>query len=421
MDDVIVVGAGPAGNNTALGLATRGHAVTVIDWRHDIGDKLCTGLVGRECIRRFPIDPEHVLREPRSAMVMAPGAPGVLFEANTSPACIVDRVAYVASFAHRAQDAGAVYLLGQRVQQIIPQRHGVTVVTDRGTRQARALVLASGFGSPLARQAGFGSVTDYVTGVQAVVSTNGIEDVEVHLGHDVAPGFFSWLVPTRRDTALVGLLSRRKAQDHLARFVECLQQKGKIGAAISEAKSWGIPLRPLKRTYRDRILVVGDAAGQVKPTTGGGIYYSLLVSEIAAQVMSEALNGDDLSASGLRNYQTRWHDLLGHELNVGYSARRLYEFLSDKQIGSLVQQAGANGINGELTGASDVSFDWHSRMIGNVLGHPVLGAALKMINPVLARLARPTEPETSGPVTGPVNGQVNGSNASGSPTKTQPH
>ncbi|MCI0896452.1 MAG: NAD(P)/FAD-dependent oxidoreductase, partial [Chloroflexi bacterium] len=77
MDDVIVVGAGPAGNNTALGLATRGHAVTVIDWRHDIGDKLCTGLVGRECIRRFPIDPEHVLREPRSAMVMAPGAPGV--------------------------------------------------------------------------------------------------------------------------------------------------------------------------------------------------------------------------------------------------------------------------------------------------------------------------------------------------------
>ncbi|MCI0896326.1 MAG: hypothetical protein J4N84_15645, partial [Chloroflexi bacterium] len=175
-----------------------------------------------------------------------------------------------------------------------------------------------------------------------------------------------------------------------------------------------------KRTYRDRILVVGDAAGQVKPTTGGGIFYSLLVSEIAAQVMSEALNGDDLSASGLRNYQTRWHDLLGHELNVGYSARRLYEFLSDKQIGSLVQQAGANGINGELTGASDVSFDWHSRMIGNVLGHPVLGAALKMINPVLARLARPTEPETSGPVTGPVNGQVNGSNAPSPPTKTQP-
>ncbi len=419
MDDVIVVGAGPAGNNTALGLANRGHAVTVIDWRHDIGDKLCTGLVGRECIRRFPIDPDLVFREPRSAKVIAPGAPEVLFEADTSPACIIDRVAYVASFAQRAQDAGAVYLLGQRVQQIIPQHHGVTVVTDKGTRHARALVLAAGFGSPLARQAGFGSVTDYVTGVQAEVSTSGIEDVEVHLGHDVAPGFFSWLVPTRRDTALVGLLSRKKAQDHLARFVQCLQQKGKIGAAISESKAWGIPLRPLKRTYRDRVLVVGDAAGQVKPTTGGGIFYSLLVSEIAAQVMSEALSGDDLSARGLRNYQTKWRELLGQELDVGYSARRLYEYLSDKQIGSLVQQAGANGIHGELTGASDVSFDWHSRMIGNVMGHPVLGAALRMINPVLARLARPAEPEPSLSVNVPANVPVNESDAPSPLTKTR--
>ena len=55
MDDVIIVGAGPAGNNTALGLASRGFAVTVIDARQIIGDKLCTGIVGQECTRRFPI------------------------------------------------------------------------------------------------------------------------------------------------------------------------------------------------------------------------------------------------------------------------------------------------------------------------------------------------------------------------------
>ena len=82
MDDVIVVGAGPAGNNTALGLASRGHAVTVIDWRHDIGDKLCTGLLGRECIRRFPIDPNFIYREPHSAELIAPGAGTVRFEAD---------------------------------------------------------------------------------------------------------------------------------------------------------------------------------------------------------------------------------------------------------------------------------------------------------------------------------------------------
>ena len=67
MDDVIVVGAGPAGNNAALTLAKQGYGVTVIDSRENIGDKLCTGLVGEECFRRYPIDPSLVYREINSA------------------------------------------------------------------------------------------------------------------------------------------------------------------------------------------------------------------------------------------------------------------------------------------------------------------------------------------------------------------
>ena len=72
MDDVIVVGAGPAGNNAALTLAKKGYGVTVIDSRENIGDKLCTGLVGEECFRRYPIDPSLVYRESNSARVVAP-------------------------------------------------------------------------------------------------------------------------------------------------------------------------------------------------------------------------------------------------------------------------------------------------------------------------------------------------------------
>lgn len=397
MDDVIVVGAGPAGNNAALGLATQGYSVTVIDWREAIGDKLCTGILGRECVQRFPIDQDLIYREPRAAQLVAPAAGTVRFEAAGPQACVVDRVSYVASFATRARAAGAEYLLGQRVQRVIFQRESVTVVTDQGVRRARSLVLAAGFGSPLIRQVGLGSVSDYVAGVQAVVSTDGVDDVEVHLGHDVAPGFFSWLVPTLPDRALVGLLARKQAQAYLASFIQRLRQAGKIKDIITEATCWGVPLRPLKRTYRDRVLVVGDAAGQVKPTTGGGIFYSLLASEIAAQVLSEALAADDLSSGRLSQYQTRWKDLLAGELQVGYSARRLFEFLNDRQIGSLVTQAGANGFHSDLVGSSDVSFDWHSKMIAKVMGNPALGGALRLINPLLARLAPHSEIDGASP------------------------
>jgi flavin-dependent dehydrogenase len=284
----------------------------------------------------------------------------------------------------------------------------VTITTDEDCYQTRALVLADGFGSPLARQLGFGSVSDYVTGAQAVVSTSGINDVEVHLGRDVAPGFFSWVVPTLEGRALIGLLARREAQPLLSGFIQRQRHQGKITGVISKPAAWGIPLRPLRRTYQDRVLVVGDAAGQVKPTTGGGIYYSLLAGEIAGQALDEAFADDDLSAARLSQYQHRWKRLLSRELEVGYSARRLFEFLTDQQIASLVEQAGANGFRTELASSSDIGFDWHSRTIAKVLRHPVLGGALRVINPLLARLARPSDmsygsPAASGgmPGTGP--------------------
>ncbi len=391
MDDVIVVGAGPAGNNTALGLASRGHSVTVIDARYNIGEKLCTGIVGQECTRRFPIDPSLVYREASAADVTAPGATNVRFEASGPQGQIINRVAYVASFAKRAQEQGANYLLGERVQEVSPDADGVTVVTDRGTYRSRALVLASGFGSPLAKQIGLGTVPDYVTGTQVEVSIPGVVggsgEVQIYVGQSVAPGFFSWLVPTAPGRALAGLLARRQAPEHLNKFIQQLRRAGKIDTVLGNPARWGIPLRPLKITYKDRVLVAGDAAGQVKPTTGGGIYYSLLASGIASQVLAEALSDDDLSASRLGQYQRRWKSLLSKELEVGYSARRLFEALNDQQISSLVIQAGARGTHNDLFNSGGVSFDWHSKLIGRIIRHPVMGSALGLINPLLARLA----------------------------------
>ncbi|MCH7736160.1 MAG: NAD(P)/FAD-dependent oxidoreductase [Chloroflexi bacterium] len=392
MQDVIVVGAGPAGNNAALSLASQGYGVTVIDSRENIGEKLCTGLVGEECFRRYPIDPALVYREISAASVIAPSNDVVRFQTQYPVARVVNRVAYVKSFADKAREAGAQYLLGRRVVRLEQQNDRVSVVTDDGTTEARSLVLAAGFGSQLNRQLGLGEPSDYVVGVQSLVETEGVDEVEVYLGRDVAPGFFAWLVPTQPGYALAGLLVRKNAPERFADFVSARQAEGKITGPVDKPVCWGIPLRPLRKTYTDRVVVVGDAAGQVKPTTGGGIFYSLLASEIASGALHKALREDKLSANHLGDYQKQWKSLLSNELEVGYSARRVFEYLSDSHISSLIDQAGKNGFVSELAASPDVSFDWHSSMIGKIMGHPTLGGVLRLVNPLLARMAKPPEP-----------------------------
>ena len=79
-------------------------------------------------------------------------------------------------------------------------------------------------------------------------------------------------------------------------------------------------------------MVVGDAAGQVKPTSGGGIYYGLLCADIAADTLHRALQEGDFSAGMLSRYERKWKKRLGRELKIGYWARRMFERLSDGQI-----------------------------------------------------------------------------------------
>ena len=393
MVDVIVVGAGPAGNNVAYRLASLGYDVTVVDWRRRIGDKLCSGIVGRECTLQYPLDPSMVYRDVNRAQAVAPSGLTIDFARRDVQAHVIDRVAYVESFADKARSAGASYKLGQRVTHVKADEYRATVHLsdgpDRSTLHARALVLACGFGSSLSTQLGLGRVGDYATGVQAEVSAPEGGEMQVYLGRDVAPEFFAWFVPTAEGKALVGLLSRRNGQPHLESLIHKLQMEGKVQNVIRGPARWGLPLRPLSKTFGDRLLVVGDAAGQVKPTTGGGIHYALMASEIAADALHNGLRHNDLSTLTLGQYELQWKALLAKEMDTGYSARLAFESLEDVQIDALMRTMSTNGLYKYLANSRAISFDWHSGVILKLLSHPLFSKALKLVNPLLAAFAPP--------------------------------
>jgi digeranylgeranylglycerophospholipid reductase len=383
MYDVVVVGGGPVGSRVAFRMAENGYSVLVLEKKSRPGGKTaCTGIVGRECVHAFQIEDRVVLRELNSASLYSPSGRLLHLYRKETQACILDRSAFDVSLAERAQKAGAAFSFHSRVMDVNVGNSKVDVAVDqRGNQEtisAGAVVIAAGFNPGLLEKLGAGTCKDFTIGVQAEVEAPGVEEVGVYFG-DVAPGFFAWLVPTVPPLARAGLLARENPGYLLKKWLAELAAQGRIKSADVRISYGGIPLRPLARTCGERLLVVGDAAGQVKPTSGGGIYYGLLCADIAAATLDGALKDDDLSARRLARYERAWRKKLGRELRTGYWFRKIFERLSNRQIDRLFRVVSAGGIDEALLKAGDVSFDWHGRTIMKLLKYKMVARTIGQI------------------------------------------
>ena len=110
--DIVVIGAGPAGNSAAFHLAKSGYRVAVIDKRQEIGNKLCTGIIGNNCVELFQPEPSHIYKKVKSATLVTPSGTSHNITKSNVQGYIVNRSEYVSSIAKKAKDHGATYILG---------------------------------------------------------------------------------------------------------------------------------------------------------------------------------------------------------------------------------------------------------------------------------------------------------------------
>jgi len=194
----------------------------------------------------------------------------------------------------------------------------------------------------------------------------------VYLGNDVAPGAFAWKVPVADSVARVGLLADKNPKDYLVRFLDRYEPDWKDLACEcgSQIELRTIVQGPIKKSFHHRVLAVGEAAGQVKTTTGGGIYYGLLGADAAVETIDKAFKKGCFSETTFSTYEKMWKPVMEKELNIGLTFRNGLGSWSDAQIEALFEKVLQKKI---LSLAYQFAkFDWHSGVINSLFRLPNL-------------------------------------------------
>ncbi len=394
--DAIIVGAGPAGLLAATKIAEEGHSVLVLEEHNKVGEPdHCAGLLSSSGLESLNLKlPDDVIQNTVSgARIHSPSGHSIFIERGRREAFVVDRRRFDSWLAENAAKKGVSIVTDNKVTQIIDSKtDNKTIKTATKEFEAEAVVLAEGSRSVLSKSVGFPTMSKRgrLPAFQYEVKGVDIEEdlVEMFYGRQLALGFFAWIIPLGEGRARVGLASRNKSK---IRLDSALHHHPIIGKRLKNMEKvrgmGGVVLvgQPVSKISADGIVIVGDTAGMVKATTGGGVIIGGLTARIAGESVNVALKERDTSRKKLSRYDRQCKSMYYRELQTMYMTQKALTSLTDKGLDSVVLDAHDMGLLDIVRKEGDM--DLQGRVIRKLISNPrtiLLGLkAVRYINPFL--------------------------------------
>jgi geranylgeranyl reductase family protein len=354
--DVIIAGGSVAGLICAREVARNNHSVLVIEEDYEIGTpEHCGGLVSTTGLEELGVIPfrkifDHLID---SAEIHASNGNSFSINSEKQKVAEISRRELDKQLAHQAQKNGAIIKVRNSFQELTDKG----VRTNEGEIECNIFVDARGVSSLIHKDR-----TGILSSAQYEIYAKWIKKgtVEIFLDQEKYPGFFAWVIPSDEGKGKVGVAG--KGINVVEAIEEFLQTKGDY----STVRKIYAPIwikGPIKEFVNGKTVMVGDAAGQAKPTTAGGIYSSGMGGMYAGQAISKYL--ESKNESDLEEYQKRWTDKFGKEFEKQLFARKILERLDNNTINKLFESVTPEIIK-EISEKDD--FDFHTGSIVKLLG-----------------------------------------------------
>jgi digeranylgeranylglycerophospholipid reductase len=347
--DAAVIGGGPVGGYVALELASQGYEVALFEEHKSIGEPLkCAGLVTSRVFDIIKIPGENIVQNKvKGAHIHSSSGNTLTIGGDNVHAFVIDRQKFDKAVIKKAENRGAEIFLENKLSSAKRKEIQIELKTSKNREiRCKLLIGADGSYSKTREIFNLPQPDEILKGIGMETKNTNLDPdfVEIFVGKNIAPGFFAWIIPTDKEgtTGRLGLCISQDAPyppaHYLSNFLKSKQTLPYLkGIKINKKTGGVVPLGPLKKTYLSNILLVGDAAAQVKPTSGGGLYTGLLCARHCAHVATEALNKNKFNSDFLKLYHKLWSADIGRELNIGMKLRRIFKKLSDDQIDKYIK------------------------------------------------------------------------------------